>query len=116
MQRTLKRSFFELWLMCVFIHLSLCGFTWQQFPPGHGCSTVALILHKGKASILALVSGTGVNDHLHHTVRHLLHLSQDLLFLLGFWDASHKQTAVVHTRAHTQESTVPEVKLENHQK
>lgn len=90
-----------------------CLNTRQQFPPGHGCSTVALVFHEGKASILALVSCTGVNNHLHHTIRHLPHLSQDLLFLLGFWDASHKQPAVIHTCTHAQQTTVPKAKSGN---
>ena len=68
---------------------------------------MALVLHEGKASVLGLVGGAGVDDDLHDAVRHLLHLRQDLLALLGLGDPAHEETAVVHAGAHAQQTAVP---------
>ena len=69
---------------------------------------MALVLHKGEASVLGLVGGAGVDDDLYDAVRHFPHLRQDLLTLLGLGDAAHEEAAVVHAGAHAQETAVPE--------
>lgn len=45
--------------------------TWYKLPARHGSSFVRLVFNKGKATVLGLVSGTGVNDYIHNPLSHL---------------------------------------------
>lgn len=81
--------------------------TWQQFAAGHGGCSVALVLNKGKASVLGFVGGAGVHDDVHNPIGDLPHLRQDLFALLGFGNPAHKQTAVVDTGTNSEEAAIP---------
>ncbi len=45
--------------------------TRYEFPPGHGCRFVGIILNKGETSVPALIRGAGIHDHICHSVCHL---------------------------------------------
>lgn len=42
--------------------------TRDEFPTGHGCCFVGLVLYKGETSVLALISGTWIHNDVNHSV------------------------------------------------
>ncbi len=94
-------------MWCSLNFFVVSGVTWQQFPPGHGGSSMAVILDKCKTSVFGLVSSAWINNDIHDTICHLLHLCQDLFSLFGLWNAAHKKATVVYTCTHTKKSSIP---------
>ncbi|RNA16238.1 hypothetical protein BpHYR1_018774 [Brachionus plicatilis] len=83
----------------------------NELASGDGSRPMTRILHKSKAPVLGLVMSTWIHDHIEHVIGHFSHLVQYFLAFLVLGYAAHKQSAIVHTAAHTDHLCLSDLKV-----